>query len=362
MSIPSTRNRVRELRLQHGWSQSELAERAGISRTAVSAIEGERLVPAVTTALSLARVFDVSVESLFGDSVEPSAESRWAWEPPRSPWRYWQAEVDHQVRLYPVERTGEMNPLHDGVARYGGASPAPIKSAAETLVMASCDPAAGVLAREYQRQTGLRLIVLVRSSRAALDLLRRGQVHVAGLHYAHDRGADQNERIAGALLGGGFRLLRVAEWQEGVAYSGADVRSVRGLTQSRRRWVGREEGSAARACQDRLLPKTQTVEHVAADHRGVAAAIQSGWADAGVCVRLVSEDAGLHFLTVQQETYELCFPEALEHDRRIQSLILLIQSVAFRSLIGELPGYDTRHAGELKALSGGRESSLSEPS
>jgi len=34
-------------RLAREWSQAELAERAGISRAAVSAIEGERLSPSV---------------------------------------------------------------------------------------------------------------------------------------------------------------------------------------------------------------------------------------------------------------------------------------------------------------------------
>jgi DNA-binding XRE family transcriptional regulator len=44
----------------------ELAGRAGISRAAVSAIEGDRLSPSVTTALALAAVLDCSVEELFG--------------------------------------------------------------------------------------------------------------------------------------------------------------------------------------------------------------------------------------------------------------------------------------------------------
>jgi DNA-binding XRE family transcriptional regulator len=44
-------NRVRPYRESRGWSQAELARRAGISRAAVSAIEVNRLVPSVTAAL-----------------------------------------------------------------------------------------------------------------------------------------------------------------------------------------------------------------------------------------------------------------------------------------------------------------------
>jgi DNA-binding XRE family transcriptional regulator len=50
-------NRVKQHRLQRGWSQEQLAENAGISRAAVSAIEIPRLVPSVAAALALARAF-----------------------------------------------------------------------------------------------------------------------------------------------------------------------------------------------------------------------------------------------------------------------------------------------------------------
>jgi DNA-binding XRE family transcriptional regulator len=65
-------NPVLARRLARQWSQAELAQRAGISRAAVSAIEVERLSPSVATALALAAVFECSVEELFG-----RAQPRW---------------------------------------------------------------------------------------------------------------------------------------------------------------------------------------------------------------------------------------------------------------------------------------------
>ena len=52
----------------------------------------------------------------------------------------------------------------------------------------------------------------------------------------------------------------------------------------------------------------------ARDHRGVAEAIRSSWADAGVCLRLTSEEANLSFLCVRREAYDICFPEAVAGD------------------------------------------------
>ncbi len=43
--IPSIENHLREHRARRGWSQEELARRAGLSRAGISAIETDRLVP-----------------------------------------------------------------------------------------------------------------------------------------------------------------------------------------------------------------------------------------------------------------------------------------------------------------------------
>ena len=59
------RNRVKQFRHERGWSQDYLAEKYGISRSAVSAIEIQRLVPSVNAALALAKAFECQVEELF---------------------------------------------------------------------------------------------------------------------------------------------------------------------------------------------------------------------------------------------------------------------------------------------------------
>src|SRR6516225_5641538 len=94
------RNAIKSRRLDRGWSQLELARRAGISRAAVSAIEINRLVPSVAAALGLAQSLGCSVEDLFGVR-RPQAEPQWAWPPPPDPCRFWQATVGGRQLLYP---------------------------------------------------------------------------------------------------------------------------------------------------------------------------------------------------------------------------------------------------------------------
>lgn len=351
MSSPlSLQNKVKIFRLGRGWSQAELAERAGISRAAVSAIEIERLVPSVAAALSLAGALGCRVDELFV-LASGGQEPIWAWPATIDPCRYWHAEIAGRTLLYPVEATGLGVIGHDGISEYGILHPRSQNVPEHTLVMASCDPAATLLAMELARATPYRLIVLPRSSSEALRLLGEKLVHVAGVHLAKAGSKRGNGAIVRRKLGAGFSLLHVARWQEGIAVSpSAGVSSVQQALRQDLRWVGREPGSAARECLDELLENRSPPRRTARDHRGVAEAIRSGWADAGVCVRLVSEEAGLKFLSVRDETYDLCFPTENERDPRIRALLETVRSESYRLLLGELPGYDVGATGEVEAV------------
>jgi putative transcriptional regulator len=59
------RNRLRVLRAERGWSQADLAERLGVSRQTVNAIETEKYDPSLPLAFALARLFGQPIESIF---------------------------------------------------------------------------------------------------------------------------------------------------------------------------------------------------------------------------------------------------------------------------------------------------------
>src|SRR5438128_7709196 len=104
MAQPDTAShRVRQRRTAKGWSQAELARRAGISRAAVSAIEVNRLVPSVAAALALATALDGTVEDLFGAARPAPGGPTWAWPARREPCRFWRASVGGRTLIYPVE-------------------------------------------------------------------------------------------------------------------------------------------------------------------------------------------------------------------------------------------------------------------
>jgi len=62
------KNAVRTLRGAHGWSQGELAERLGVSRQTVNAIEQQKYDPSLPLAFTIARLFGKSIEEIFDPS------------------------------------------------------------------------------------------------------------------------------------------------------------------------------------------------------------------------------------------------------------------------------------------------------
>ena len=61
------KSRLKELRAERGWSQGELAERLGVSRQTINAIETEKYDPSLPLAFKIARVFGQPIERIFSD-------------------------------------------------------------------------------------------------------------------------------------------------------------------------------------------------------------------------------------------------------------------------------------------------------
>lgn len=63
---PELTNQVRRLRFEHDeMTQEELAQRVGVTRQTIIALESGRYAPSLPLALRIAHVFDVGVESVF---------------------------------------------------------------------------------------------------------------------------------------------------------------------------------------------------------------------------------------------------------------------------------------------------------
>jgi putative transcriptional regulator len=58
-------NRLRVLRAERRWSQADLADRLGVSRQTINAIETGKYDPSLPLAFAIARTFELKIEEVF---------------------------------------------------------------------------------------------------------------------------------------------------------------------------------------------------------------------------------------------------------------------------------------------------------
>ncbi len=64
------KNQLKVLRAQRDWSQADLADRLGVSRQTVNAIETGKYDPSLPLAFRIARLFGLIIEQVFEEESE----------------------------------------------------------------------------------------------------------------------------------------------------------------------------------------------------------------------------------------------------------------------------------------------------
>ncbi|MCZ7687382.1 MAG: helix-turn-helix domain-containing protein [Sandaracinaceae bacterium] len=192
---------LRRRREEAGVAQQVLAERVGVSRQALTAIEAGRQVPSTSLALSLARALGCRVEDLFVLAPAGALEVELAL--PDAPpggrvilGRVGGRWVGHLAREAPIGADGVL-------VAAGAVEPLDEPRALErNVLVAGCAPLIGTLAGAVaRRHRDARVRWLHANSEEALELLERDHVHVAGLHLA----AGRSREDAAALVRERFR-------------------------------------------------------------------------------------------------------------------------------------------------------------
>jgi len=70
------KNAVRTRREDRRWSQGDLAERLGVSRQTVNAIETEKYDPSLPLAFRIAQLFGERIEDLFSPDAAAAGSNR----------------------------------------------------------------------------------------------------------------------------------------------------------------------------------------------------------------------------------------------------------------------------------------------
>jgi molybdate-binding protein/DNA-binding XRE family transcriptional regulator len=363
-----------------GLRQQDLAARAGISRQSLSVLEAGRSVPSAAVALRLARALGCKVEELFwvddgrtsitaevadddlgATTTAAGAGTRVVLASIAGRW------VAHQLA---AGEPGSFLTAADGVVsgrgRGAGSSArvAPLgdlATARDSLLLAGCAPAFGILAaRAGAGSARERVVWLERSSGAALDLLSRSQVHVAGAHlYDEDAHEFNVPFVQRQLPGRSLLIFNLARWEAGLVVAPGNPRRIRGVRDLLRpdvSFIGRQSGAAAQDLVDRLLRREGVraggfprARLTARGHMEVARLVALGVADAGVSLPAVARAHGLDFIPLAEERFDLVLAKELARDARAVRLLDTLSGRSFRRELESLGGHVAREAGKLIA-------------
>ncbi len=375
-------NHLKHIRVSHGLSQGELAERSGITRQAVSAIESHLYLPTTAVALRLASALACRVEDLFSlAEAQDVIEGKLIGSLPQrnkaiSTFRVKVARVGTRMVVRPVTQLGEALSYSvpaDGYAVdvQGQTSGAMVRVnlardrqvIEQEISVAGCDPAI-FLAGEHMRRRKDQTSVVgwTMGSMAALRALQQGEVHVAGLHLFDPTTGESNlPFLRRALKSSNYDVVTFATWEEGLLVRAGNPKSIRAISDIADpsvTLVNREEGSGARLLLDQRLrvaginqDQVQGYGTTVASHVEIARAIVGRQADVGVGIRSAAQLFGLDFVPLQAARYDLVVPKAyLKSHPTLTHLFEILASRPFRHEIEALGGYDTSETGKLHAL------------
>ena len=158
-------------------------------------------------------------------------------------------------------------------------------------------------------------------SSIALKALKRGEIHVAGIHLADENSGAwklPNLKRQPRRYGLHRRHLRpLGRRHHCPPGQPKKIRAVSDIAKPTVRIVNREKGSGARRLLDKQLsasginPKrVKGYGDEVLSHLDVASRVKSGLADAGIGVRSVASICGLDFVPLQRERYDLVIPKA----------------------------------------------------
>jgi molybdate-binding protein/DNA-binding XRE family transcriptional regulator len=366
-------NHLRGKRQALGLSQKQLADMAGITRQAVSALEANQYSPATSVALQLARALRCGVEDLFrlkrgGEIIE--GELLGAVPQGTGPVRAQVTQVGHRLLVRPLLGLGELANLSataDGLI----VESTPEKSRAKVkllkdreavrrkIVIGGCDPAMFLLGQHVRQHDQENLVPSLMGSTLALGALKRGEVHVAGIHLAEEvSGSWELPKLKPSVGDMECIVITFAHWEEGFIVRQGNpkkVRSVADVAKPNVRIINRENGSGARRLLDKQMrvsainPKrVKGYDDEVLSHLDVALRIKMGLADAGIGVHSAAAICGLDFVPLQRERYDLVIPKAYyETLTGLRALLDTIVSQPFREELEALGGYDTGDTGKV---------------
>jgi len=233
--------------------------------------------------------------------------------------------------------------------------------ACTALITGSHDLSLDVLDSMLRRlHPGMRVASTHVGSQAGLAALRGGYCHAAGAHLLDpDTGEYNLAHVRRLWAPGEISLVTVALRRQGLIVAPGnplDLKGWRDLARPGLRFINRQRGAGTRVLLDYELRRAGVDAFVIEGYRrevythlAVAAAVESGAADAGVGIAAAAQALGLGFVPLALEPYELAMPAGALDAEPAATLLGVLRTDDFKHALEALGGYDTGATGAVRA-------------
>lgn len=214
------------------------------------------------------------------------------------------------------------------------------------------------------RESGSQLAILAEGSETGLTRLARSEVTAAAIHLHRLDGDDETantDAVAGTSGLHDAVVIAFARREQGLLLARGNplrLADVTGVAAARARLALRPQGAGAQLLLLALLARAglaietlTTVKPVCPTGPDIAQAVRSGRADCGIATLAVARTAGLDFVPLVWERFDLALRQRSYFLPGPQALFTFMRSSAFHERAAELGGYDISEAGTVRHVS-----------
>ena len=238
----------------------------------------------------------------------------------------------------------------------GLVAPMALAQPAPAIVGGSHDP----LLEWALRESGSQLASLAEGSEAGLRRLARGEVMAAAIHLHRIEGEDETANADAVAHAPGLHdavVIAFARREQGLLVAPGNpqkLSDIASVAARRARIALRPAGAGAHLLlllllfKAALTPASLTaLKSPCPTGPDVAQAVRSGRADCGIATRAVAQTAGLAFVPLVWERFDLVLRQRDYFMPGPQALFGFLRQDAFRERAAELGGYDTTDSGRV---------------
>jgi len=239
------------------------------------------------------------------------------------------------------------------------ASPALAHDAAPPIVGGSHDP----LLEWALRESGCGLASLPEGSEAGLRRLTRGEVTIAAIHLHGLEGDDEQANLVAVADAPGLHdaiVIAFARREQGIVVAPGNpcgLSDVASIAAPGVRVAQRPAGAGAQLLLLALLARAgiapdrlTLVKPVCPTGADIAQAVRAGRADCGIAPRAAARAAGLDFLVLTWERFDLVLRQRDYFRPGPQMLFEFARTIELRERAAELGGYDVGAVGAVRLV------------